>query len=222
MNILAIECTHAALSVAVKKAGVVNEVKSADWRKAAEALVPLIEEAMLQSSLNKGELDSLAISSGPGSFTSLRIGMSVAKGIAYGLGISLIPVPTMPAMAASFLAGSGTVMAVIQARKGEHYYAVYSSEKLSSGEWHDEIQRGSATDVAAAAAESSSVVVGRQLDELLPLFAGCGIIHANADFFSARSLLHTAERQYKGADAAGLDRVVPDYRQMFIPNVGKA
>ena len=221
MNILAIECTHAALSVAVKKAVEVTEVKSEDWRKAAEALVPVIEEAMAQSGLDKQDLDSIAISAGPGSFTSLRIGMSVAKGIAYGLGIPLIPVATMPAMAASFLAGAGSVMAVIQARKGEYYYAVYSSEQLSSGVWHDDIQRGSAIDVVTAAAKRGSVVVSRQLDELLPLLAGRGVVYAAADFFSARSLLQAAERLYERADAAGLEGVVPDYQQMFIPHVGK-
>ena len=221
MNILAIECTHAALSVAVKKNGAVAEVKSADWRKAAEALVPLIEEAMVQSSLDKHGLDFVAISSGPGSFTSLRIGMSVAKGIAYGLGIPLIPVPTMPALAASFPAGACTVMSVIQARKGEYYFARYSPEKLSSGVWHDEIQRGSAADVAAAAAKTGSIVVGGQLDELLPLLAGLGVMYATAVFFSARSLFQAAERLYEGVDAAGLESVVPDYRQMFNPHVGK-
>ena len=81
MNILSIECTHAALSAAVKKGQVIIEQQSADWRKAAEALVPLVEEVMAKSGLEKRELDCIAISSGPGSFTSLRIGMSVAKGM---------------------------------------------------------------------------------------------------------------------------------------------
>ena len=221
MNILAIECTHAALSVAVKKAGIVFELKSADWRKAAEALVPLIEEVMSQSTLKMQELDCVAVSSGPGSFTSLRIGMSVAKGIAYGLGVPLVPVPTMPAMASSLQARAGSVMAVIQARKGEYYYAAYISGDLSSGIWNNEVLRGSAMAVAAAV-EAGCVVVGRQLDELLPFLAARGVASADADFFSARTLFSAAERLYSTADAATLDRVVPDYRQTFIPNVGKA
>ena len=220
MNILSIECTHAALSVAVKKDDIITELKSADWRKAAEALVPLIEELMVKNGLQKGELDFIAISSGPGSFTSLRIGMSVAKGIAYGLGIPLIAVPTMPAMAASLPAGADSVMAVIQARKGEYYYAAYMPAELSSGKWHDEVLRGSASDVAAAV-EAGCVVFGRQLDELIPLFALSGSAYAEADNFSASSLFPGAERLYGAADAVGLDNVVPDYRQMFIPNVGK-
>ena len=220
MNILAIECTHAALSVAVKKDGAVTELKSADWWKAAEALVPLIAEVMAQSNLRNQELDCITVSSGPGSFTSLRIGMSVAKGMAYGLGIPLIPVPTMPAMASSYTGGAGMVMAVIQARKGEYYYAAYIPEELSSGVWHDEVLRGSAPEVAVAA--QGCAVVGRQLDELVPLLAGCGAAeYAEADFFSAGALFPAAERLCKTADVAGLDNVVPDYRQMFIPNTGR-
>ena len=140
MNILAIECTHAALSVAVMNAGIVAEVRSTDWKKAAESLVPLIEEVMAESALDLKQLDCIAISSGPGSFTALRIGMAVAKGVAYGLGIPLVPVPTMPAMAASLPLESGSIMAVIPSRKGEYYFASYFPRELASGVWHDEVK----------------------------------------------------------------------------------
>ncbi len=226
MNILAIECTHAALSVAVMHAGVVAEVRSTDWKKAAESLVPLIEEVMAKSALDLKQLDCIAISSGPGSFTALRIGMAVAKGVACGLGIPLVPVPTMPAMAASLLAGTGTVMAVIPSRKGEYYYALYLLEELASGGWHDEVKRGSAEDVVAAASSAASsgsggtVIVGRQLNEIIPLLEGSSAVYREADCFSASSLFSAAERLFDGADAAELNGVAPDYRQMFSPNGG--
>ncbi len=226
MNILAIECTHAALSVAVMNAGLVVEARSVDWKKAAETLVPLIEQVMAQSALDLQQLDCIAISSGPGSFTALRIGMAIAKGLAYGLGISLIPVPTMPAMAASLQAETGTVMAVIPSRKGEYYYASYTPGELSSGVWHHEVKRGSAADVAASASASAlsgdggTVVVGRQLNELIPLLEGTGAIYRDADFFSASSLFSATERLFVKSDVAELNKVTPDYRQMFTPNGG--
>ena len=219
MNILAIECTHEALSVAVVKGGIVTEAVSADWKRAAESLVPLVEQVMTESRLNRRELECIAISSGPGSFTALRIGMSVAKGIAYGLGIPLLPVPTMPAMAASLRAAENMVMAVIPARKGEYYYASYHSEDLSSGLWHDEVLRGSAADVAAVAADLArsveTVVVGRRLLELIPLLVASGAVYREADLFSARSLFFAAERLFAASDVAELNGVTPDYRQMF-------
>ena len=222
MNILSIECTHAALSVAVMNAGVVTEVQSTDWKKSAETLVPLIEEVMAQGLLDLRQLDGIAISSGPGSFTALRIGMAVAKGVAYGLGIPLLPVPTMPAMAASLQSETGTVMAVVPSRKGEYYYASYLPEELVSGIWHDEVKRGSAADVVAAASSGNSgtVVVGRQLNEIIPLLCGSDAIYREADLFSASSLFPAAEKLFAGAIAAELNRVTPDYRQMFTPNGG--
>ncbi len=223
MNILAIECTHASLSVAVMNAGVVTEVRSADWKKAAETLVPLIEQVMAESALELRQLNCIAISSGPGSFTALRIGMAIAKGVAYGLGIPLIPVPTLPAMAASLLAETGTVMAVIPSRKGEYYFASYLPDELASGVWHDEVKRGSAADVVGVASSfinGGIVVVGRQLDEIIPLLASSGAVYREADLFSASSLFPAAERLFTGADAAELNGVTPDYRQMFTPNGG--
>ncbi len=224
MNILAIECTHEALSAAVSRSGVVTEAVCAEWKKAAESLVPLVEQVMTESRIKRQELECIAISSGPGSFTALRIGMSVAKGIAYGLGMPLQPVPTMPAMAASLRAAAGMVMAVIPARKGEYYYASYRSEDLSSGLWHDEVHRGSAADVAAATAvlarSGEAVVVGRRLIELIPLLACSGAVYREADFFSARSLFSATEKLFAVPDVAGLNGVTPDYRQAFSPNGG--
>ena len=221
MNILAIECTHAALSVAVMHAGAVAEVRSSDWKKAAESLVPLIEEVMAESALDLKQLDGIAISSGPGSFTALRIGMAVAKGVACGLGIPLVPVPTMPAMAASLRDEPGMVMAVIPSRKGEYYYASYLPKELASGIWHDEVKRGSAEDVVAAASFCGTVIVGRQLNEIIPLLEGSGAVYQEADYFSASSLFSAVERLFAGVDAAELNEVAPDYRQMFAPNGGK-
>jgi tRNA threonylcarbamoyladenosine biosynthesis protein TsaB len=221
MNILAIECTHAALSVAVMNAGVVIEVRSADWKKAAETLVPLIEQVMAESALDLKQLDCIAISSGPGSFTALRIGMAVAKGVAYGLGIPLVPVPTMPAMAASLQTESGSIMAVIPSRKGEYYFASYVPEELASALWHDEVKRGSAADVVAASSVNiGTVIVGRGLTEIIPLLTASGAVYREADLFSASSLLPAAQRLFAGADAAELNGVTPDYRQMFTPNGG--
>jgi len=222
MNILSVECTHAHLSVAVTNAGAITEIQSAEWKKAAESLVPLIDRVLVEAGLDRHELDAIAISSGPGSFTSLRIGMSVAKGVAYGLGLPLIPVPTLPAMAASLPDKADKIMAVVPSRKGEYYYAIYHQDDLASGLWHDEVERGSAADVAAAAAGNPGVVVvGRGLAEIIPLLSGSGAVYHEADFFTARSLLSAAEKLFASADAAELNAVTPDYRQAFTPNGGK-
>ncbi|NWF51151.1 MAG: tRNA (adenosine(37)-N6)-threonylcarbamoyltransferase complex dimerization subunit type 1 TsaB [Ignavibacteriaceae bacterium] len=65
----------------------------------SEKVFEIIEKILTTSKLNLKELGAIAVSSGPGSFTGLRIGMSAAKGIAVGAGLKIIPVPTFNAIA---------------------------------------------------------------------------------------------------------------------------
>lgn len=65
----------------------------------AEKLFEGIEAAMKTASLSLKDLCAVAVSAGPGSFTGLRIGMSAAKGLAFGSGLPIIPVPTFDALA---------------------------------------------------------------------------------------------------------------------------
>ncbi len=60
----------------------------------SELILSLVDQCIANMNLQKHELKSIAVSMGPGSFTGLRIGMSVAKGIAFGLGLPLVPIPT--------------------------------------------------------------------------------------------------------------------------------
>jgi len=64
----------------------------------ASKLTVFIEELLAEAGITAGELDAVAVSKGPGSYTGLRIGVSVAKGIAYGSGIPLIAVSTLESM----------------------------------------------------------------------------------------------------------------------------
>jgi tRNA threonylcarbamoyladenosine biosynthesis protein TsaB len=222
MNILAIECSHVSFSAAVQRENEVFEAHGAEWQKTAEGLVPLIAGVMSSSGLDRSELDCVAFSSGPGSFTALRIGISAAKGIAWGLGLPLVAVPTLPAMAASLGESEASVMAVIQSRKGEYFYACYRSEELMPGAWHGNVERGDAGAVVSAASvvPGTLVITGRQLHELLPLLEASSITYAGAGYFSAASLLPAARMLCCRADPADLNAVAPDYRQMFVPKVG--
>jgi tRNA threonylcarbamoyladenosine biosynthesis protein TsaB len=65
----------------------------------SEKLVPMIEEILKSNEVKTSELDLIAVSNGPGSFTGLRIGMTAAKGIAFASTLPIIPVPTLDALA---------------------------------------------------------------------------------------------------------------------------
>uniref|UniRef100_Q3AP41 Protease, putative n=1 Tax=Chlorobium chlorochromatii (strain CaD3) TaxID=340177 RepID=Q3AP41_CHLCH len=225
MSLLAIECTHEALSVALEHHGTIREVQSSEWKKAAESIVPLVQQVVAESDATFQALSAIVISAGPGSFTALRIGMAAAKGMAYALDIPLLPVPTLPAMAASLQASEDAVVAVIQARRGEYYYALYHATDVAANRWHNDVQRGSAdvvVDAALMAARVGSVVVvGRKLLDLQQPLAEANIALLEADCFSARSLLAAAERQRTAKQMVPLEQIVPDYQQAFVPTMGK-
>ncbi len=77
--------------------------------------------------LKPDSIDFITVSAGPGSFTGLRVGMSTAKGFCYALGIPMVLVSSLEAMAVSAGAFRGLIVPVFDARKKEVYAAVFSS-----------------------------------------------------------------------------------------------
>ena len=98
--ILSIETSTDVCSVALSSEG--RTLKSLEYFGApqhASRLAPMISELMSEACVNYRDLDAVAVSQGPGSYTGLRIGASTAKGIAYASNIKLIAVPTLSIMA---------------------------------------------------------------------------------------------------------------------------
>jgi len=91
----------------------------------AAMLLRLIEEALGAAGARLSDLDRLAVSIGPGSFTGLRVGLSIAKGLAVAAKIPVVGVPTLAAYARAVGPRHGMVVPVLDARKGEVYAAAY-------------------------------------------------------------------------------------------------
>jgi tRNA threonylcarbamoyladenosine biosynthesis protein TsaB len=90
-----------------------------------QRLLPGIDRLLGDTGWTLNDLDALAVSLGPGSFTGLRIGMSTIKGLAWATGKPLAGVPTLDALAANVPAGPYHICPVLDARKGEIYTAIY-------------------------------------------------------------------------------------------------
>ena len=133
--ILSIETSTSICSVAIHEQGellALAEIKEPGAH--AEKLLLLVDELFEKSGLSFGDLDAVAVSQGPGSYTGLRIGVSTAKGIAYALEIPLIGINTLQAMAASQSVAPGDyVVAVLDARRKEVYTQAFgdSLQELS-------------------------------------------------------------------------------------------
>jgi len=94
----------------------------------AEQLAPLIADALERCALRAADLDAVAVSMGPGSYTGLRVGVSTAKGLAEATGARLIGVPTLEALAASvtpYALPGDVVVPLLNSRRTEVYTAAY-------------------------------------------------------------------------------------------------
>ncbi len=96
----------------------------------AEKLFELIDSVLQSANVKVNELSSVAVSSGPGSFTGLRIGMSAAKGIAFGSSLPIVPVPTFEALAlqiANHLNENSEFIIANKVNVEEVYYAKFKA-----------------------------------------------------------------------------------------------
>ena len=125
--ILNIETSTTNCSVALSKNGKViglKEDNSLEYSH-AERLHIYIDEVLKTAQISKNQLNAIAISKGPGSYTGLRIGVSAAKGLCFALNIPLISVPTLEALAHQIENPKGTIVAMLDARRMEVYSAIY-------------------------------------------------------------------------------------------------
>ena len=128
MKILGVDTTGVNCSVAVvEDQKILAEFSINNNITHSEVLMPMIEGMLRIAKIEVQELDYLALSNGPGSFTGVRIGAAAIKGIAQGLGRPVIEVPTLDAIAYNVLEPqSGTlVVPIMDARRNQVYAAVY-------------------------------------------------------------------------------------------------
>jgi tRNA threonylcarbamoyladenosine biosynthesis protein TsaB len=180
---------------------------------------------MEEAGLSVQDLDAIAISSGPGSFTALRIGMAAAKGIAYGAGKQLVPVPTLPAMAVAAFGHTafGTVVPVIAAGTGEYYYAICQRDRFAAGEETAEVQRCRVQELSSRleGVDGEYVIAGRSIGELAVMNDGLKNRCIEADFFTAESIIPLAKSLLTGGRHDHPSAVEPEYSQLFIPGIKK-
>ncbi len=101
-------------------------------RRHTVELMPALVAALEQAGLNAGHLSAVAVTRGPGSFTGLRVGLAVAKGLALACGVPLVGVPTLDVVAAAQGRDRRALCAVLQAGRGRICSATY---RWRDGEW---------------------------------------------------------------------------------------
>ena len=125
MNILAVDTAGKTAAVAVLRDDVLRyEAKCYTGLTHSETLLPMIDTALKAAGLTVDDLDVLGVTNGPGSFTGLRIGLAVVKGLALPRQIPCAGVSPMAALAYG-LAGEGTGIGAQDARRGQGYWGAF-------------------------------------------------------------------------------------------------
>ncbi len=131
-TLLHIETSTRTCSVCVAQDGVMVSLKEAagDFDH-ARILTSLIDSVLADAGIDYGQLDAIAVSEGPGSYTGLRIGTATAKGLCYALDIPLIGIPTLQILACDLINGNKgfkKYAVLMPSRKDEVYVAIYSTK----------------------------------------------------------------------------------------------
>ncbi|MBU2974290.1 tRNA (adenosine(37)-N6)-threonylcarbamoyltransferase complex dimerization subunit type 1 TsaB [Zobellia sp. B3R18] len=130
--ILNLETATTNCSVSIAKEGRVLVIKEHDTPNYshAEQLHVFIQEVLKEVNMDASELDAIAVSKGPGSYTGLRIGVSAAKGLCFALDIPLISIATLESMAEQVSSKEiDFVIPVLDARRMEVYSSVFDKDK---------------------------------------------------------------------------------------------
>lgn len=128
MKILAIESSSLVASVAIVEDDIMVAEYTMNYKKThSQTLLPMIDEICKMTEYDLAQIDAIAVSAGPGSFTGLRIGSATAKGLGLALDKPLIHVPTVEAMAYNFYDTDKYIVPIMDARRSQVYTGIYTN-----------------------------------------------------------------------------------------------
>lgn len=214
--ILNIETATKNCSVCLAKNGeviVVKELNNGNYSH-AEVLHPFIVELLNEVKLTSKDIDAVAVSKGPGSYTGLRIGVSAAKGLCFAFDKPLISIDTLTSLSHHISIDKGLVIPMIDARRMEVYAAVFNEN-------HEQIR-----EIKAEVIDENSYY--EYLEEKKVYFLGDGsekvrevIKHKNAVFIedkfpSAKEMAQLSFDKYQKSDIENVAYFEPFYLKDFV------
>ena len=128
MNLLAIDTSTKHFSLAVARDGKVQRYRSILLKKVlSDSIMPAIQGILKKAGLTLAQIDGFAVGLGPGSFTSLRVGLATVKGLAFALKKPVVGVPSLDVLALN-VTGDGQVCVVCDAKRNMVYACLYQKK----------------------------------------------------------------------------------------------
>ncbi len=126
MKILGIDSSSLVASAAIVTDDILTAEYTVNFKKThSQTLLPMIDEIVTMTETDLNEIDAIAVSGGPGSFTGLRIGSATAKGLGLALKKPLIHVPTVDALAWNLWGAADLVCPIMDAKRNQVYTGIY-------------------------------------------------------------------------------------------------
>lgn len=182
----------------------------------AEKLHVFIEEALQKAGITFSELDAVAVSMGPGSYTGLRIGVSAAKGLCYSLSIPLLAVDTLELLVRKTIVAEGVVIPMIDARRMEVYTSIFDKDYNRLRDTKAEI----ITETSFEEIEGTVHLVGDGAAKCREILnAERFVYHEEIIYPSAAQMAAVSFDKYKKSDTVDVAYFEPFYLKDFI--IGK-
>ena len=220
MTILNLETSTAVCSAALVMCGQVVEYRRSEALGDHARQLPVFVGELLAVAKEKGlRIDAVAVSEGPGSYTGLRIGVSMAKGLAYGMSVPLVSVPTLQILAAEAREVAGEISAatrlcpMIDARRMEVYTCVYDCCLRPMSDVRAVVM--DETVAAGLAADAPLVVCGDGAEKCRELFKSMDVSFSLPEYPDARFMAQLAEARLKEKIVADTAYFEPFYLKEF-------
>ncbi|HHQ4569491.1 tRNA (adenosine(37)-N6)-threonylcarbamoyltransferase complex dimerization subunit type 1 TsaB [Aeromonas veronii] len=216
LKILAVDTATEACSAAL----LVGDKLFSRWEEAprdhTRKILPMVQAVLEDAGISLSDLDAIAFGRGPGSFTGVRIGISVAQGLAFGAGVPLIGISTLAAMAqgAYRLDGAEQVLTAIDARMNEVYFGRY---ELIDGRMQlvgDEVVSEPAALVDARGKLAGRVTcVGTGFETYGETLSGLAdeLAESQVRFPAAEDMLPLARAAWLAGEAVPVEQAMPVY-----------
>tara|TARA_R110002050_G_scaffold25108_4_gene67060 strand:- start:1095 stop:1754 length:660 start_codon:yes stop_codon:yes gene_type:complete len=214
--ILCLETATTNCSVAVSVDGKVRAIREENNQKFshAEKLHVFIDEVLAEAKIEKSQINAVAVSKGPGSYTGLRIGVSAAKGLCFALDIPLLSIPTLEVIARQVEQQDCFIIPMLDARRMEVYSAVFNAEKNQVRDTKAEIVNKDS--FSEYLDEKQTVFLGDGSNKFKEVCAHKNAIFIDGAFPSSAGMATLAEIKYKKSDTENVAYFEPFYLKEFM------
>ncbi len=206
--------TNCSVSIATNGKLIVLKEENSIGYSHSEQLHLFIKEALSSASLSFKDIDAIAVSKGPGSYTGLRIGVSAVKGLCFALDLPMIAVPTLQVIAASVDEQDATIIAMIDARRMEAFTAVYNSKleaiRTTQAEILDE------NSFQNYVSNGKTILVGNSVKKCRPFLTHPNFIFKEEVLPSAKYMVALAYQKFLNNDFVDVAYFEPYYLKDFV------